>query len=171
MEFSLLAALAAGLVATLVMSGLMRLASMMGMTQMPPMPVVTGAMMSGDRRTATAVGLVLHYVVMGTVVFGLVYGAIFTAVGSASVVVGLLIGLVHAVIVGAMAMPMMPAVHPRMKRAPVPAGGGSPGPDADVELSSPGVFGARWGAMTPAGLVIGHLVYGAVAALMYQWIA
>lgn len=172
MEFSLLGALAAGLVATLVMSALMRMASATGMTHMPPMPLVTGAMVGGDRRTAIGAGIAIHYVLMGTVLFGLVYGAIFTVVGSASVLTGLVIGLVHAIVVGAMAMPMMPALHPRMGRAPVAVGAGAAAPaSGEVQLSSPGVFGVHWGAMTPVGLVIGHLVYGVVAALVYQAIA
>jgi hypothetical protein len=33
------------------------------------------------------------------------------------------------------------------------------------------VLGKNWGAMTPAGLVMGHAVYGLVAALVYSWIA
>jgi uncharacterized membrane protein YagU involved in acid resistance len=171
MEFSLLGALVAGLVATLVMSPLMRMASAMGMTQMPPMPLVTGAMISGDRRTAVSAGIAIHYVMMGTVVFGLIYAVIFAAAGSASVLTGLLVGLVHAVVVGAMAMPVMPAMHPRMGHQPVTVGAGVGQPDTgEVQLSSPGFFGVRWGAMTPMGLVIGHLVYGLVVALVYQWI-
>lgn len=52
-EFDLLAALAGGLVATVVMTAMMETAKRAGMTDMPPMPLVMGSMMSGDRKTAT----------------------------------------------------------------------------------------------------------------------
>ncbi|MCA1691754.1 MAG: hypothetical protein LC733_05970 [Actinobacteria bacterium] len=49
-EFDLLAALVGGLVATVVMSLMMSLAKTAGMTQMPPMSLVSATMLSGDRR-------------------------------------------------------------------------------------------------------------------------
>ena len=48
-------ALGAGFVATVVMSAMMKMASAAGMTHMPPMPLVTGAMFSGYRDTATKI--------------------------------------------------------------------------------------------------------------------
>ena len=170
MEFTVLGALVAGFVATIVMSAMMRMATAAGMTQMPPMPLVTGAMLSGDRDTAVKLGSVIHYLMMGTVVFGIVYAGVFAAVGNASLLTGALIGLAHGVVVGAMAMPMMPAMHPRMGAVPAPVGaGGAAARDADeVHLSAPGFFGVQWGAMTPVGLLLGHVVYGLVAALVYQ---
>lgn len=59
-EFDLLAALAGGLVATLVMTAMMQMAARAGMTDMPPMPLVMGSMVTGDRKTATAIGGMLH---------------------------------------------------------------------------------------------------------------
>ena len=169
MEFTVLGALVAGLVATVVMSAMMKMATAAGMTQMPPMPLVIGAMLSGDRSTALKLGSVIHYLMMGTVVFGIVYAGVFAAVGNASLLTGALIGLAHGVVVGAMAMPMMPAMHPRMGVVPAPAGVGGAAPATDeVHLSAPGSFGVHWGAMTPVGLVVGHVVYGLVAALVYQ---
>lgn len=53
-EFDLLAALAGGVVATLVMTAMMQMATRAGMTDMPPMPLVMGSMMSGDRKSAVA---------------------------------------------------------------------------------------------------------------------
>lgn len=103
---------------------------------------------------------------MGSVVFGLVYAAVFTAVDSASVLTGLIVGAVHGVVVGAMAMPMMPAMHPRMMASP-PGGAVSTG-GGTVTLSKPGFFGANWGGMTPVGLLVGHLVYGLLVALVYS---
>lgn len=81
MEFSLLGALVGGLVATIVMSAMMKVASSMGLIQMPPMHQISGTMFSGDKDVASKIGFAVHYVVMGTVVFGLIYAGIIAAVG------------------------------------------------------------------------------------------
>jgi hypothetical protein len=96
MELSRPAALVAGFVATLVMTTMMmRLANAAGITRMPPMELVTGSMISGDPKSAQRIGFVIHWIMMGTVIFGIGYAAVFLAVGSASGLVGLAIGLVH----------------------------------------------------------------------------
>lgn len=166
MTFEVIPALIAGFVATAVMSAMMTFAAKAGLTQMPPMTLVTGSMISEDPERARRLGIVIHYILMGTVVFGLIYAVVFATVGSASVLAGLVVGAVHGVIVGAMAMPMMATVHPRMFNAP-PGGAISTG-GGTVTLSKPGLFGANWGGMTPVGLLIGHLMYGLVAALVYS---
>lgn len=166
MEFSIVAALVAGLAATAVMSVMMKMAGAAGMTDMPPMELVTGSMMSGDLGTAQRIGIMVHWGVMGTVVFGIGYALLFTLLDSAGVGVGALIGAAHGAMVGLVFMPMMPAIHPRMSTdivdGPVRTTGGT------VMLAAPGVLGSRWGGMTPVGLLMGHVVYGIVAALVYQ---
>jgi hypothetical protein len=166
MEFSIVGALVAGFVATAVMTAMMKLAGAAGMTQMPPMELITGAMVSGDEAMAKQLGYFLHWIMMGTIVFGLVYAAIFSAAGSASWLLGLGAGLAHGVLVG-VSLAMMPAMHPRISGAPSAAGPVST-INGEVHLSAPGVFGAAWGGMTPVGLLIGHAVYGIVLALVYQ---
>jgi hypothetical protein len=37
----------------------------------------------------------------------------------------------------------------------------------EVRLIEPGLFARNYGPMTPVGLVAGHVVYGAVLALVY----
>lgn len=166
MTFEILPALVAGLAATIVMSTMMIAAAKMGLTSMPPMTILMGSMMSGEPDRARLLGTMLHYLVMGTVVFGLAYAALFTAFDSASALTGGLIGAVHGLVVGGMAMPMMPAIHPRMSvaRGDGPVASEEQG---QVTLSAPGFFGVRWGAMTPVGIVLGHVVYGLIAALIY----
>lgn len=88
MEFSIVAALVAGLAATAVMSVMMKMAGAAGMTDMPPMELVTGSMMSGDLGTAQRIGIMVHWGVMGTVVFGIGYALLFTLLDSAGVGVG-----------------------------------------------------------------------------------
>lgn len=166
MEFALVPALIAGLVGTTVMTIMMRMAGSAGMTDMPPMEVVTGSMMSPDPGRARQLGVLLHWIMMGTVVFGLIYALVFSAVGDAGWLTGLLVGLVHGLVVGLLFMPMMPAMHPRMSRDRVP-GGALDESSGSVRLAAPGVLGAGWGGMTPVGLLMGHAVYGLVVALVY----
>jgi uncharacterized membrane protein YagU involved in acid resistance len=127
-------------------------------------------MMSGERQKASRIGFVVHFVVMGAVVFGLGYAALFAALDDASIGAGALIGLAHGLIVGAMAMPMMAAVHPHMSAATSEAGSVSV-QSGQVTLSAPGVFGAKWGGMTPVGMIVGHVVFGVVMALIYTWLS
>jgi uncharacterized membrane protein YagU involved in acid resistance len=171
MNFELLPALLAGLTGTVVMSAMMALATAGGMTRMPPMPLVVGSMLSGDPRTAKRIGVVIHFVLMGTLVFGIAYAALFAGLESATVSTGALIGLAHGVVVGAVAMPMMPAVHPRMTASSVAGQAAVDTSSGTVTLSAPGMFGSNWGAMTPVGLIAGHVVYGVVVALVYSNLA
>jgi hypothetical protein len=167
MEFNIFAALVGGFVATVVMTLTMRGAAAAGMTKMPPMLLVVGTMLSGDRGTAQRAGVFLHFIVMGTVVFGVAYAALFTALGTASWLVGLAIGVAHGIAVGLVGMPMMAAVHPRMT-ASTPVGGETVIESAgDIALVAPGLFGKNWGGMTPAGMVTGHAIYGLVLSLVY----
>lgn len=169
MEFEVFPALVAGLVGTVVMSALMRMAASMGLTKMPAMPLLMGSMVTGDRDTATRFGVVIHYLLMGTVLFGLGYAALFTALDDASVTAGAVTGVVHGLALGLIGLPMLPAVHRRVSSTP-----GAEATTVDsgqVSFSAPGLFGSNWGRMTPVGIVAGHLVYGAVVALVYTWLS
>ncbi|CAN5791264.1 hypothetical protein BH23ACT5_BH23ACT5_22380 [soil metagenome] len=146
---------------------MMSAAGRMELIHMPPMTLVTGSMMSGDPDRARLSGAMIHYVVMGTVAFGLLYAALFAAFGSASLLTGVVIGAVHGVFVGAVAMPMMPAMHPRMTGSLGPGGAVVDTSGGGVVLAASGDFGSGWASMTPIGLMIGHVVFGPVVALVY----
>jgi hypothetical protein len=143
-ELEIIPALAAGFVATLVMTLMMNGAKAAGMTDMPPMPLVIGAMFADDRKKAMAIGGMAHFVMMGTIVFGLGYAALFTAFDEDAWWLGAIIGAVHGLVVGVMAMPMMPSMHPRMSDAL--AGSGQTVSDPVGPSSSP-----RRGSSVPAG--------------------
>jgi uncharacterized membrane protein YagU involved in acid resistance len=168
MPFQFVPALVAGFVATVVMTLLMKMARQTGMTQMPSFPLMTGSMLSGQRPTAQKWGVLIHYIVMGTVVFGLIYAALFSAFGTASWLAGLVIGVVHGVVVGGIAMPMMGAIHPRLEPVRVAGGETVREEGGEVHLVEPGFFGNNWGGMTPIGVVMGHAVYGLVLAIVYS---
>lgn len=175
MEFYLGAALVAGFAGNVALSLLTAVAKAVGLTRMPPMPMILGSMMVARRKLIRPIGLLIHYVVLGAVVFGLIYGALFTAFDSAAWWVGALIGLVHGVLVAAVVIPMMPAVHPRMRRqASVARTRGAPPqpvvqhPNGTVDLAAPGLLSRGYGAMTPVGIVVAHVAYGVVAAIVYH---
>lgn len=168
MTFDPVAALVAGLAGAVVMTVLMQAATAMGMMRMPAMSLIQGTMLTGDKRTANLIGTVTHVIVMGTVVFGLVYAGLFVAFDEVGALIGALIGLVHGLIAGVM-MIMMGAMHPRMD-APPTAGHAEAVTEVggEVRLLTPGLFAKNYGAMTPVGLAIGHIVYGIVVALVYS---
>lgn len=174
-DFDIVAALIAGFVGTVVMSLMMNGAKAAGMTNMPPMPLVMGSMFSGERMTAMAIGSVLHFIVMGTVMFGLAYAGLFSVLDNDAWWIGLLIGVAHGLVVGVMAMPMMPKMHPRMGQDATIDGPSSTNTVQDgsggLRVAAPGVLGSRWGGLTPVGLVMGHAVYGIVVALVYHRLA
>ena len=137
MEFELLPALIAGFVGTVVMTLGMTIGKSIGMTTMD-IALISGGMMSGDERKARRAGMFIHFVVMGSAVFGSVYALLFQALDSAGWLAGLGIGLAHGAVVGMMAMPMMVTVHPRMQ--PVAEG---------FRLDPPGIMGVNYGRGPP----------------------
>lgn len=163
MDFVLWAALLSGFIATLVMTAMIKMSAAAGMTEMPSFELMTGSMMSGDEKTAKAIGAMIHYVMMGTIAFGIVYAVLFQVFDSASWLTGLAIGIAHGVVVGVIFMPMMAMMHPRMGE---PAVIGEQ--TGEIRLSAPGLMGKNWGAMTPMGVLMGHAVYGVVIALLYD---
>lgn len=105
---------------------------------------------------------------MGTLIFGTLYAALFSALGTADWWVGALIGVVHGVVAG-MLMAMMGARHPRMEPAGAFKGGDTVRSDAgQLRIAAPGAFGKNYGGKTPMGLIVGHVVYGVVVALVYS---
>jgi len=162
-DFTIWAALVAGAVATAVMTIMMKGANEAGMTEMPSFELMTGSMVSGERGKAVAAGTFIHYVMMGTVAFGVAYALIFSLIGEADWWLGAFIGIGHGLVVGLMAMPMMPSMHPRVGDRVAIAGDRS-----DVWIDAPGVMGRNWGSATPVGVLAGHAVYGLVHALVYR---
>lgn len=166
-EFSIGAALVAGLAGSIVMTVMMQLASAAGMTRMPSMALIQGSMVTGDQSKATMMGLVTHVLIMGTLVFGSIYAALFVAFDSHGWATGLLVGVVHGVVAG-IVMVMMGAMHPRME--PVtsfPTDTAVTIDDGEVRIAEPGLFARNYGPMTPMGLIVGHALYGLVVALVY----
>ena len=71
------------------------------------------------------------------------------------------IGLVHGLFVLAVAMPIIPAMHPRMVSEYF-------GPMPNRQLQPPGFLALNYGRRTPIVALTAHLVYGAILGGFYQ---
>jgi hypothetical protein len=76
-------------------------------------------------------------------------------------VVGACIGLAHATFVLAVAMPMLPGMHPRMASA-------TRGATAKRRLEPPGFLALNYGARTPISILLAHLAFGTMLGLLYR---
>jgi hypothetical protein len=100
-----------GFAATLVLTGLMAGSQALHLTRMS-IPHMLGSMFTRDRGRAQVLGILLH--LMNGWVFSLIYVAAFHVSGWFTVWFGCVVGLVHGAFVLTVAMPALPAVHPRM---------------------------------------------------------
>ena len=166
MEFNIWAGLLGGFVGTVVMTAMMRAGKSMGITNMPGMPLIQGAMMTDDPDKARKIGMVTH-IIMGTIVFGIIYAAIFAAFGGPAWLTGLIVGAVHGVVAGVF-MKMVGETHPRMEAVANFTGDETWRHDATgLHIAKPGLFAKNYGSATPAGLVMAHVVFGLVVGIVY----
>jgi hypothetical protein len=70
-------------------------------------------------------------------------------------------GLVHALFVLLAAMPVLPAMHPRMANE-------QQGPTPTRQLEPPGFLALNYGRRTPISLLLAHLLYGAILGAFYH---
>lgn len=141
-----------GFAATVVLTTIMAGSQGLGMTRMNA-PYLVGTMVTADRDRAKLVGFVIHLV--NGWVFALVYVAAFQLWGGATWWKGAAIGLVHALFVLAVAMPVLPGLHPRMASE-------QRGPTVVRQLEPPGFFALNYGVRTPVSVIIAHLAFGIV---------
>lgn len=141
-----------GFVGTVVLSSIVAITQWLGMTRMN-LPYLLGTMFTPDRDRAKLIGMLLHFV--NGWIFALIYLAIFHAVGLHNWWFGALIGLLQATFVLAVALPALPALHPRVANEQY-------GPTVARQLEPPGFFGLHYGIRTPISILIAHAIYGAV---------
>ena len=153
MDYSFGAAIAAGVLATVVMTAMLY----MGMAVMPrqmPMNILymLGTMMSRNTMMAYVAGTMMH-AMMG-IAFALAHAGVFKALDLTSALVawGVLFGFVHYIIAG-MGMGMIGTMHPLMRSGQMPA---------------PGLFVTNLPNMTVMGFLMVHLVYGLVVGVLYE---
>src|SRR5687768_4608766 len=147
-----------GFVGTVVLTGLMAGSQARGLTRIN-IPFMLGTMTTPNRDRAKVIGFGMH-LVNGWLFAGL-YAAAFQSWRRATWWLGALIGLVHALFVLAVAMPMLPGLHPRMA-------GEQRGPTPTRQLEPPGFLALNYGRRTPISVVLAHLVYGSILGAFYR---
>src|SRR5690349_45304 len=125
----------AGLAASVVLTGILAVSQALGATRMN-IPYLLGTMVTPSRDRAKLIGLVLH--LLNGWLFALIYVAAFHAWGGASWWRGAAIGAVHAAFVLAAALPVLPALHPRMASEQA-------GPMGIRQLEPPGFLALHYG--------------------------
>jgi hypothetical protein len=163
-------AVIAGLLGGLLMTAMMTMMRKAGKTAMD-MALLQGSMFTGDRSKAKAIGLFTHLVMMSAIVLGSIYALLFAwfdTEANNAWWVGALIGVVHGIVAG-MAMAMMGAMHPRMRAGAMATAGAGSGDE--VQLEPPGFFAKNYGAATPPGVLMAHVIYGLVVGLVYAFLA
>ncbi len=157
MDYSFGAAIAAGAVATVVMTAMLY----MGMAVMPrqmPMNILymlgtmPGTMISRNKMMAYVAGTMMH-AMMG-IALALAHAGVIKGLDLTSALIawGVLFGFVHYLMVG-MGMGMIGTMHPLMRAGQMPA---------------PGLFVSNLPRMTVMGFLVIHLVYGLVVAALYD---
>lgn len=129
----------------------------LGLTRMS-LPYLLGTLATPDRDRARIIGIAIHFV--NGWVFSLIYVLVFHEWGGPAWWKGGAIGLVHAAFVLAVAMPALPAIHPRMASE-------TSGPTVVRQLEPPGFLGLHYGARTPISVVVAHLVFGIILGSFY----
>lgn len=146
-----------GFSATVVFTTLVAVGQGLRLTRMN-IPYLLGTMFTPDRDRAKLLGVALHMI--NGWLFALVYLAVFHAWGGAGLARGTLIGVVHAAFVLAVALPVLPALHPRMASE-------QRGPTVTRQLEPPGFFAMHYGTPTPLAVLVSHAVYGAILGAFY----
>ena len=150
-EIHWLGAIVWGVVATLAFTLFSIMGEAMGMTRMDILDLLGSMMAQPGSTAARAIGAMIHHA----------NGALLAIAWAYEVaLIGLpanwLTGLAWGAILTALALLMMStmgAVHPAIRKG---------------EQEDPGLMATNFGAMTPLGSLMGHLVYGLVLGLTYQ---
>jgi hypothetical protein len=150
-------AIAAGFVATLVMTTIIRGASEFGLTRLD-FALLLGTTVSDNRRKARALGYVFHFVIgLG---FALAYVAFFHIVGRSGWMIGALLGALHAVFDGTVLVNvLLPVVHPRIATPETAAN------EAGL-IEPPGFLMLNYGRTSFLVALVAHVAYGAVIGLI-----
>ncbi len=150
---SVWAALAGGLLGTVLLTTGMRAATELRVTR-ADIPFLLGTAFTADRARAKAVGYALHFAF--GLLFSLAYVAVLEAIGRSGWLLGAVLGVVHGLFAGtALVAVLLPAVHPRM-------GDDLSAADSAPLLEPPGFMMLNYGRRTPAVALVTHAAYGAV---------
>lgn len=145
--------LTGGLLGTLVLTTVIRVASELGVTRMD-LALLLGTAVTQNRRKARAIGY-LFYVILG-IVFAFGYAAVFAMIGRATWWIGAIVGAMHAIFLATVVINvLLPVVHPLM---------GTPETAANevALIEPPGFLMLNYGRNTFLVTLAAHILYGAV---------
>ena len=146
-----------GFASTVVLTSVLAGSQGFGMTRMN-IPYLLGTIFTPSRDRAKFIGFFLHF--GNGWIFSLIYVAAFQALQRSTSWLGAIIGLVQAIFVLTMALPVLPALHPRMANEQY-------GPTVVRQLEPPGFLGLHYGIQTPISVVIAHVIFGAILGTFY----
>jgi hypothetical protein len=147
-----------GPVATVVLTTIMVGAQLAGLTRLD-LPLMLGTVITGDPDRGRFIGFFLHLV--AGQLFAIFYGLAFAALGRTEWWLGALFGVVHATVAGAVLVPLLPSIHPRMATERT-------GPRSTAILEPPGLMALNYGWSTPLVAIVAHVGYGTVLGLFMQ---
>ena len=147
-----------GFASTVVLTSILADSQGIGMTRMN-IPYLLGTIFTPDRDRAKFIGIFLHF--LNGWIFSLIYVAAFQVLGRSTWWFGGLIGVVQAIFVLAVALPALPALHPRIANEQY-------GPTVVRQLEPPGFLGLHYGIRTPISVVIAHVVFGVLLGAFYS---
>lgn len=147
-----------GMIATLGMISIMYASQSLGWTRLN-LPFLLGALFTGDRRAANALGFLLYLLVGWFTAF--FYYLVFEELGEAGWWVGAATGFVHGMLLLAVFLPLLPYVHPRVASQ-------YDGPDVVKRLEPPGFLGLHYGYRTPAIALLAQTVYGIILGIGFS---
>jgi len=146
-----------GFASTVVLTSVLAGSQGFGMTRMN-IPYLLGTIFTPSRDRAKFIGFFLHF--GNGWIFSLIYVAAFQALQRSTWWLGAIIGLVQAIFVLTMALPVLPALYPRMANEQY-------GPTVVRQLEPPGFLGLHYGIQTPISVVIAHVIFGAILGTFY----
>lgn len=141
-----------GFIATAVLTAIMYSGQELGFSRLS-IPYALGTMFTRSRRRARAIGFVVHFV--NGWMFALLYALVFEDLGFATWWLGAPLGLIHGLLVLTVAVPLLPAIHPRMADE-------QQGPTPNRWLQPPGFMGLNYGHRTPLLTLLAHIPYGTI---------
>jgi hypothetical protein len=147
-----------GFASTVVLTSILAGSQGIGMTRMN-VPYLLGTIFTPNRDRAKFIGIFLHF--LNGWIFSLIYVAAFHALAKPTWWFGAAIGFVQAGFVLAVALPALPAFHPRIANEQY-------GPTVARQLEPPGFLGLHYGIRTPVSVVIAHIIFGAILGGFYS---
>jgi hypothetical protein len=147
-----------GFVGTVVLTGVIVFAQLVGWTRMD-LPLMLGTMFMSNIDRARVLGVFLH--LASGQGFALVYAVVFWRLDRSGAVLGAAFGLIHGLAALTLIVPFLPAVHPRMSSE-------RSGPEIDESLEPPGLFGLNFGSSTPIVTLIAHVLFGLTLGVLLK---